>query len=83
MAVLVYDFAEVGKIVDASATQNVHYNVGSEVRTAIEKIGGTMPEDLPKPKKSIQEIEREEFRKISRKKNLQKEQELIRQISVS
>lgn len=27
-----------------------------KVRTAIEKIGGTIPEDLPKPEKSIQEI---------------------------
>lgn len=38
------------------AAINVHYNVGKEVRTTIEKIGGTMPEDLPKPEKSIQEI---------------------------
>lgn len=38
----------------------MHYNVGKEVRTAIEKIRGTMPEDLLKPEKSIQEIEREQ-----------------------
>ena len=30
---------------------SVHYSVGREVRTAIEKIGGTMPEDLPTPEK--------------------------------
>lgn len=36
----------------------VHYNVGKEVRTAIEKIGGTMPEDLPTSEKSIQQIEK-------------------------
>ena len=41
----------------ADVATNVHYNVGNVVRTAIEKIGGTMPEDLPKPEKSIQEIE--------------------------
>lgn len=35
---------------DDKAT-SVHYNVGKEVRTAIEKIGGTMPEDLPTPEK--------------------------------
>jgi DNA-damage-inducible protein D len=34
------------------ATQT-HYVVGREVRKAIEKIGGTMPEDLPTPEKSI------------------------------
>ena len=40
----------------ADAATSVHYNVGKEVRSAIEKIGGTMPEDLPKPEKSIQQI---------------------------
>ena len=29
----------------------IRYNVGREVRSAIEKIGGTMPEDLPVPQK--------------------------------
>lgn len=33
----------------AEVATSVHYNVGREVRTAIEKIGGTMPEDLPTP----------------------------------
>lgn len=28
----------------ADIATNVHYNVGKEVRTAIEKIGGTMPD---------------------------------------
>lgn len=28
-----YDFAEVGKIVDASIIKSIHYNVGREVRT--------------------------------------------------
>lgn len=47
------DFAEVSKIADADAATSVHYNVGKEMRTAIEKIGGTMLEDFPKPEKSI------------------------------
>ena len=47
------DFAEVGKIVDASITRSVHYNVRNEVPTAIGEIGGTMPEYLPKPEKSM------------------------------
>ena len=37
----------------AEAATSVHYNVGKEVRTAIKKIGGTMPEDLPKPKEAF------------------------------
>ena len=54
-------------IQSADAATSVHYNVGKEVRTAIEKIGGTMPEDLPKPKKSIQEIKREQMARLKAK----------------
>ena len=36
---------------------NTHYEVGKKVRKAIADIGGTMPEDLPTPNKSIKEIE--------------------------
>ena len=41
------------------AASAIHYTVGREVRETIEKIGGTMPEDLPTPGKSISQIERE------------------------
>ena len=44
-----------------------HYAVGREVRTAIEKIGGTMPEDLPTPEKSIQQIEKEQMERLKKK----------------
>ena len=37
---------------------NVHYEVGKKVRHAIADIGGTMPEDLPSPKKSLKELEK-------------------------
>lgn len=37
-----------------------HYDVGKEVRNTIKKLGGTMPEDLPTPEKSIRQIEREQ-----------------------
>ena len=51
----------------ADVATSVHYNVGREVRTAIEKIGGTMPEDLPTPEKSIQQIEREQMARLKAK----------------
>ena len=38
---------------------DTHYKVGKAIRDTIEKLGGTMPEDLPTPKKSIKELERE------------------------
>lgn len=66
---VLHDFPEVRKIVDAGATNatKVHYAVGKEVRTAIEKIGGTMPEDLPTPEKSIQQIEKEQMARLKEK----------------
>ncbi len=36
-----------------------HYEVGAKVRETIKELGGTMPEDLPTPEKSIKQIERE------------------------
>jgi DNA-damage-inducible protein D len=41
-----------------------HYKVGQEVREAIKRLGGTMPEDLPTPEKSIQELQREEKQRL-------------------
>ena len=46
--------------VDNEYTANsVHYEVGREVRNSIERLGGTMPEDLPTPDKSLKELEKE------------------------
>ena len=47
--------------VQAHAT---HHTVGQEVREAIKRLGGTMPEDLPTPEKSIQELQREEQQRL-------------------
>lgn len=41
---------------DANKTHN---EVGKKVRQTIKELGGTMPEDLPKPDKSIHQLERE------------------------
>ena len=46
--------------VDNEYTANsVHYEVGKEVRNSIKRLGGTMPEDLPTPDKSLKELEKE------------------------
>ena len=46
-----------------------HYDVGQTVRKTIKELGGTMPEDLPTPEKSIGQIERAEGKKrLSEKK---------------
>mgnify|MGYP004629931115 CR=1 FL=1 len=46
--------------VDNEYTANsVHYEVGREVRNSIKRLGGTMPENLPTPEKSLKELEKE------------------------
>ena len=38
---------------------NTHYRVGKAVRDTIRELGGTMPEELPTPNKSLKELEKE------------------------
>ena len=52
---------------DEEVATNTHYVVGKTVREAIEKLGGTMPEDLPTPEKSIKELEKDELLKVTNK----------------
>lgn len=52
------------------AAYDTHYEVGKKVRQTIKELGGTMPEDLPTPQKSIAQIEREqEKRKLKSLEN--------------
>ena len=37
----------------------VHYEVGKEIRNSIKRLGGTMPENLPTPYKSLKDLEKE------------------------
>ena len=46
---------------------NTHYKVGKAVRDTIKELGGTMPEELPTPEKSIKQIEKEELKKLEAK----------------
>ncbi len=51
---------------DANQT---HYNIGKNIRDVIIKNGGTMPEKLPTPKKSLKELEKEKKTQIKLEKN--------------
>ena len=51
---------------DANQT---HYNIGKNIRDVIIKNGGTMPEKLPTPKKSLKELEKEKKIQIKLEKN--------------
>ena len=56
------------KIHNCSKATSTHYEVGAKVRKAIEDIGGTMPEDLPTPEKSIKQVEKEQLKRLKDKK---------------
>lgn len=47
-------------ITGKEAANQTHFEVGKKVRQTIKELGGTMPEDLPTPTKSIKQIEREQ-----------------------
>lgn len=48
------------------AANRTHYTVGRKVRQTIKELGGTMPEDLPTPEKSIKQLEHAEQRRLDR-----------------
>ena len=45
-----------------------HYTIGRNIREVIAKNGGTMPEDLPTPKKSLKQLEKENKKTLKKKK---------------
>ena len=49
---------------DANKT---HYDVGAKIRKTIKELGGTMPEDLPTPKKSLKQLEKESKKELMKK----------------
>ena len=44
-----------------------HYNIGKNIREVIAKNGGTMPEDLPTPQKSLKQLEKENMKSLKPK----------------
>ena len=47
------------KVQGENNASDIHYEVGKEIRYKIKKLGWTMPEDMPTPKKSLKELEKE------------------------
>ena len=45
-----------------SKANETHYEVGKEIRNTIKKLGGTMPENIPTPDKSLKELEKENIK---------------------
>ena len=51
-------------VIGKDAANDTHYQVGQVVRKTIAELGGTMPEDLPTPEQSIQELKNEQLRRL-------------------
>lgn len=58
------------KINNEKDANMAHHEVGRAVRETIKKLGGTLPENLPTPNKSIAQIELEELSKLENKQNI-------------
>ena len=57
--------------IDSSDDANmIHNKVGQEVRAAITRVGGVLPENQPTPEKSIDEIAKEQIKRLKKKKTL-------------
>lgn len=48
------------------AANRTHYEVGAKVRQTIAYLGGTMPEDLPTPEKSVKQLAREQEKQLKK-----------------
>ena len=47
------------KIKTETDANETHYKVGSKIRNTIKELGGTMPEEMPTPRKSLRQLEKE------------------------
>ena len=55
-------------IQDKNEANQAHHDMGMAVRKTIIETGATLPEDLPTPEKSIQQLQREEQKRIESKR---------------
>jgi DNA-damage-inducible protein D len=60
----------VTQIHGVDAALKTHNEVGQEVRQTIVRVGGILPENQPTPNKSIEEVQREQLKKLKSKKKL-------------
>ena len=58
------------QIQGADTATATHHQVGYEVRQTIERVGGVLPENQPTPNKSIEEIQKEQLKKLKSQKKL-------------
>ena len=54
------------KINSEIEANKTHYTIGKNIREVIAKNGGTMPEDLPTPEKSLKQLEKENMKSLKK-----------------
>ena len=59
------DVLRKNKVDNIQVANETHYDVGKAVRDTLVRTGATMPEQLPKPNKSIREIEKDKKKRIN------------------
>jgi DNA-damage-inducible protein D len=52
------------QITGKEEANRTHHEVGQKVRQTIKELGGTMPENLPTPQKSLQQLQREDEKRL-------------------
>ncbi|KAF0091099.1 MAG: Uncharacterized protein FD128_2888 [Hyphomonadaceae bacterium] len=52
------------RVKSKTEANHTHFQVGQKVRQTIQELGGTLPENLPTPDKSITKIEREQVKSL-------------------
>ena len=65
------------QIQDKGEANKAHHQMGRLVRSTIEEAGAMLPEDAPTPTKSIQQLERDEQKRIEREKQLSLFEKLV------
>jgi len=55
---------KIDQVDTVDGANNTHYQVAEKIRVAMIDMGTTLPENLPTPEKSAQQIEREEIQKL-------------------
>ncbi|MDR1675540.1 MAG: hypothetical protein LBR86_03605 [Tannerella sp.] len=56
-----------------------HNQVGQEVRKTIERVGGILPENQPTPAKSIEEVQKEQLKKLKTQKTFMLDEQSVKQ----
>ncbi len=54
------------QVKDKIQANQTHHDVGATIRKTIKELGGTMPEDLPTPKKSVKTLAKQQQKKLGK-----------------